>query len=228
MLGHRRLRRVRRGGGLFRLPLRGAGRRFDAALGRAEARARHRRRNLQSHPRLGGSHHLRPVRRRRGRHRASRRPTPRTKAAVASSRPSSTPMGVTTNCSMSMAGPRTTGTVGKLRMKGREVFRHAVVNLAAVMNETLVIAGLSNPPMSIGSCRNQANARILDATSRKLGLPPREGRRHRRSARQHIRRVGAAGARHRGAATGACSRARSWCSRRWAAGFTWGAAVVRF
>ena len=31
-------------------------------------------------------------------------------------------------------GPSTTGTVGKVRMKGREVFRHAVVNLAAVMN----------------------------------------------------------------------------------------------
>ena len=29
-------------------------------------------------------------------------------------------------------GPSTTGTVGKLRMKGREVFRHAVTNLAAV------------------------------------------------------------------------------------------------
>ena len=34
-------------------------------------------------------------------------------------------------------GPSTTGTVGKLRMKGREVFRHAVVNLAEVLNEVL-------------------------------------------------------------------------------------------
>ena len=34
-------------------------------------------------------------------------------------------------------GPSTTGTVGKLRMKGREVFRHAVVNLADVLNEVL-------------------------------------------------------------------------------------------
>ncbi|MDB5703996.1 MAG: 3-oxoacyl-ACP synthase [Sphingomonas bacterium] len=38
-------------------------------------------------------------------------------------------------------GPSTTGTVGKVRMKGREVFRHAVVNLAAVMTETLAVAG---------------------------------------------------------------------------------------
>ncbi len=40
-------------------------------------------------------------------------------------------------------GPSTTGTVGKLRMKGREVFRHAVVNLASVLNETLEEAGLN-------------------------------------------------------------------------------------
>ena len=38
-------------------------------------------------------------------------------------------------------GPSTTGTVGKLRMKGREVFRHAVVNLADVLTEVLAAAG---------------------------------------------------------------------------------------
>ena len=68
-------------------------------------------------------------------------------------------------------GPSTTGTVGKLRMKGREVFRHAVVNLAAVMQETLVIAGLT-PDDVDWLVPHQANARILDATSRKLGLAP--------------------------------------------------------
>ena len=67
-------------------------------------------------------------------------------------------------------GPSTTGTVGKLRMKGREVFRHAVVNLAAVMQETLVIAGLTTDDVD-WVVPHQANARILDATSRKLGLP---------------------------------------------------------
>jgi len=39
-------------------------------------------------------------------------------------------------------GPSTTGTVGKLRMKGREVFRHAVINLADVLSEVLNAAGL--------------------------------------------------------------------------------------
>ncbi|RYD62143.1 MAG: ketoacyl-ACP synthase III, partial [Sphingomonadales bacterium] len=66
-------------------------------------------------------------------------------------------------------GPSTTGTVGKLRMKGREVFRHAVVNLAAVMEETLAVVGLKSADVD-WVVPHQANARILDATARKLGL----------------------------------------------------------
>jgi 3-oxoacyl-[acyl-carrier-protein] synthase-3 len=68
-------------------------------------------------------------------------------------------------------GPSTTGTVGKLRMKGKEVFRHAVVNLASVMGEALERAG-----HDVGEVDwvvpHQANRRILDATAKKLGLPP--------------------------------------------------------
>jgi 3-oxoacyl-[acyl-carrier-protein] synthase-3 len=67
-------------------------------------------------------------------------------------------------------GPSTTGTVGKLRMKGREVFRHAVVNLAAVMGESLAMVGLQASDVD-WVVPHQANARILDATARKLGLP---------------------------------------------------------
>jgi 3-oxoacyl-[acyl-carrier-protein] synthase-3 len=67
-------------------------------------------------------------------------------------------------------GPSTTGTVGKLRMKGREVFRHAVVNLADVLNEVLADAGLSAAEVD-WVVPHQANARILDATAKKLGLP---------------------------------------------------------
>ena len=68
-------------------------------------------------------------------------------------------------------GPSTTGTVGKLRMKGREVFRHAVVNLAEVLGEVLDAAGLT-PADVDWVVPHQANARILDATAKKLGLPP--------------------------------------------------------
>ena len=67
-------------------------------------------------------------------------------------------------------GPSTTGTVGKVRMKGREVFRHAVVNLATVMGESLTAAELTADDVD-WVVPHQANARILDATARKLGLP---------------------------------------------------------
>ena len=67
-------------------------------------------------------------------------------------------------------GPSTTGTVGKLRMKGREVFRHAVINLADVLNEVLGEVGLTAADVD-WIVPHQANARILDATARKLGVP---------------------------------------------------------
>lgn len=68
-------------------------------------------------------------------------------------------------------GPSTTGTVGKVRMKGREVFRHAVTNLAEVMHEALDAAGVTAADVD-WVVPHQANARILDATAKKLGLPP--------------------------------------------------------
>ena len=67
-------------------------------------------------------------------------------------------------------GPSTTGTVGKLRMKGREVFRHAVVNLANVLREVLEETGMNAADID-WVVPHQANARILDATARKLDLP---------------------------------------------------------
>ena len=66
-------------------------------------------------------------------------------------------------------GPGSTGTVGKLRMKGKEVFRHAVTNLAAVMTETLAAAGLAAEDVA-WVIPHQANLRILEGTARKLGL----------------------------------------------------------
>ena len=68
-------------------------------------------------------------------------------------------------------GVSTTGTVGKLRMKGREVFRHAVVNLAEVLNEVLAVSGHKAEEVD-WVVPHQANKRILDATAKKLGLDP--------------------------------------------------------
>ena len=68
-------------------------------------------------------------------------------------------------------GPSSTGTVGHVRMKGPEVFRHAVVNLAQVLREVLADQGLTCADID-WVVPHQANQRILDATARKLGLPP--------------------------------------------------------
>ncbi len=68
-------------------------------------------------------------------------------------------------------GPSTTQTVGHLRMKGREVFRHAVVNLASVLHEVIEDAGISASDID-WIVPHQANARILDATAKKLGIAP--------------------------------------------------------
>jgi 3-oxoacyl-[acyl-carrier-protein] synthase-3 len=68
-------------------------------------------------------------------------------------------------------GPSTTMTVGKLRMKGQEVFRHAVVNLSRVLLEVLEKAGIATSEID-WVVPHQANRRILDATARKLGLDP--------------------------------------------------------
>lgn len=68
-------------------------------------------------------------------------------------------------------GPSTTQTVGHVRMKGREVFRHAVVNLAEVLREVIDDTGISVEDID-WVVPHQANARILDATAKKLGIAP--------------------------------------------------------
>jgi 3-oxoacyl-[acyl-carrier-protein] synthase-3 len=68
-------------------------------------------------------------------------------------------------------GPSSTRTTGFLRMEGKEVFKHAVVNMAAVVGEVLGKAGLEAKDID-WLVPHQANKRIIDSTGRKLGLPP--------------------------------------------------------
>jgi 3-oxoacyl-[acyl-carrier-protein] synthase-3 len=68
-------------------------------------------------------------------------------------------------------GPSSTKTTGYLRMEGKEVFKHAVVNMAAVVGEVLEKAGLQVTDVD-WLVPHQANKRIIDGTGRKLGLPP--------------------------------------------------------
>jgi 3-oxoacyl-[acyl-carrier-protein] synthase-3 len=67
-------------------------------------------------------------------------------------------------------GPSTTGTTGHVRMSGPEVFRHAVVKLAEVVDEALGANGLTSADID-WLVPHQANKRIIDGTARKLGLP---------------------------------------------------------
>jgi len=67
-------------------------------------------------------------------------------------------------------GPSTTQTVGRVRMNGREVFRHAVNNLAAVVDEALDANGLARSDID-WLVPHQANKRIIDSTAKKLGMP---------------------------------------------------------
>ena len=67
-------------------------------------------------------------------------------------------------------GPSSTGTVGHLRMSGKEVFRHAVANLAEVLIEAVEANGLTIADVD-WLVPHQANRRIIDSTARKLGLP---------------------------------------------------------
>jgi 3-oxoacyl-[acyl-carrier-protein] synthase-3 len=68
-------------------------------------------------------------------------------------------------------GPSSTQTTGFLRMEGKEVFKHAVVNMAAVVGEVLAKAGFETKDID-WLVPHQANKRIIDGTGRKLGLPP--------------------------------------------------------
>ncbi len=123
-------------------------------------------------------------------------------------------------------GPSTTGTVGKVRMKGREVFRHAVTNLASVMTETLAVSGLSAADVD-WVVPHQANARILDATARKLGLSPDKVI---VTVDQHANTSAASVPLALDAAVqdGRIKRGDLIVLEAMGGGFTWGAAVVRF
>jgi 3-oxoacyl-[acyl-carrier-protein] synthase-3 len=68
-------------------------------------------------------------------------------------------------------GAGSNGQCGKLRMAGKEVFRHAVSKLAAVVDEALDANGLGHADLR-WLVPHQANRRIIDAMGRKLGLPP--------------------------------------------------------
>lgn len=67
-------------------------------------------------------------------------------------------------------GPSTTGTVGHLRMEGREVFKHAVGMITDV-----IVAAFDATSLTVDDLDwmvpHQANRRIIDGSAKKLGIP---------------------------------------------------------
>lgn len=68
-------------------------------------------------------------------------------------------------------GPSTTGTVGHLRMEGREVFKHAVGMITDVIEAAFEAAETKVEALD-WLVPHQANRRIIDASAKKLGIPP--------------------------------------------------------
>ena len=67
-------------------------------------------------------------------------------------------------------GPSTTGTTGHLRMLGKEVFKHAVINIADSIEAAVRDSGVSVSDID-WFVPHQAKQRILDATARRLKVP---------------------------------------------------------
>ena len=123
-------------------------------------------------------------------------------------------------------GPSTTGLAGHIRMKGKDVFRHAVVNLAATVEEALAANGL--PVSAIDwLVPHQANRRILDSTAQKLGLDPSRVivtvDRHANTSAASIPLALDAGI-----SDGRIKRGDLLLLEAMGGGFTWGSALVRF
>jgi len=68
-------------------------------------------------------------------------------------------------------GPSSTGTVGHLRMEGREVFRHAVAMITDVVEDAFKATGYTAADVD-WFIPHQANKRIIDGSAHKLGIAP--------------------------------------------------------
>jgi 3-oxoacyl-[acyl-carrier-protein] synthase-3 len=68
-------------------------------------------------------------------------------------------------------GPSSTGTVGHLRMEGREVFKHAVANITDVIEDAFRATGTTAAEVD-WFVPHQANKRIIDGSAHRLGIDP--------------------------------------------------------
>lgn len=123
-------------------------------------------------------------------------------------------------------GPSKTGTVGHLRMNGREVFRHAVAMVTDVMNDAFAATNMSADDLD-WFVPHQANERIIDASAEKLGIAPSKIVKtvafHGNTSAASIPLALAAAV-----ADGRIKRGDAVMIEAMGGGFTWGAAIIRW
>ena len=123
-------------------------------------------------------------------------------------------------------GPSSTRTTGYLRMRGPDVFKHAVVNTTAAIEASAKAAGVVVNDIA-WIVPHQANQRILDATARRLGIPPERVistiAEHGNTSAASVPLALAVGV-----ADGRIKRGDLVLMEAMGGGFTWGAALVRW
>jgi 3-oxoacyl-[acyl-carrier-protein] synthase-3 len=122
-------------------------------------------------------------------------------------------------------GPSTTGTTGKLRMQGNQVFRHAVVNIAEAVIASAKAAGITLAEVD-WFIPHQANQRILEGVARRLGI---EESRVVSTVGEHANTSAASIplALAKGIADGRIKPGQLLLMEAMGGGLTWGAAVLR-
>lgn len=122
-------------------------------------------------------------------------------------------------------GPGSTGSMGFMRMDGKEVFRHAVQRLSEVVDEALAANNLGHEAID-WLVPHQANRRIIDGIAKKLELPPE---RVVLTIPQHANTSAASIplALSVAVADGRIQKGQMILMNTMGGGFTWGAALVR-
>lgn len=123
-------------------------------------------------------------------------------------------------------GPSSTGTVGKVRMEGRAVFKHAVAMISDVVFDVFKATGYTAADID-WFVPHQANKRIIDDSAHKLGIAPQKivttVDRHGNTSAASIPLAVAVAV-----ADGRIKRGDLLLLEAMGGGFTWGAALLRW
>ncbi len=123
-------------------------------------------------------------------------------------------------------GPSSTGTVGRVRMEGRAVFKHAVAMISDVVYDVLKDTGYTAGDID-WFVPHQANKRIIDDSARKFGIAPEKVvttvDRHGNTSAASIPLALAVAV-----ADGRIKRGDLLLLEAMGGGFTWGAALLRW